>query len=95
MNTHQVDAWYDGLRERSHTRGKLGIGARLIALLSISLNVLLLYALIQLAVALPRIEGQRQAAIKGKEREAGSSRTGEMKIERAETKKGKKDGKRE
>ena len=71
-----------------------GIGTRLVVLLSGFLNVLLVYAFIQLAVALPSIERQRQTATQEKKREEGVKRAGELKIEAVDAKKAKKDGKR-
>lgn len=94
MNAHQVEAWYEGLKEQSDAGGASGIGARSVALLSGFLNLLLVYAFIQLAVALPGLEGQRPTAAQEKKREESSRRAGELKIESMDARKAKKDGKR-
>ena len=60
MNSHQVEAWYDGLGAEKAARD--GMGARSAGLLSALLNVLLVYAVVQLAVSLPSLDRQGQSA---------------------------------
>jgi hypothetical protein len=90
MNAHQIEAWYDGLG--SERAAKEGIGARSVAALSGFLNVLLVYALMQLTVSLPSLDGQRQTAVREKGREETAKRS--LRTEPFDAQKARKDGKR-
>jgi hypothetical protein len=90
MNAHQVEAWYDGLG--AQTEAKDGIGARSVGLLSGVLNVLLVYALVQLTVALPSLDRQRQTAAQERGREQAVKRN--LRVEPFDAQKARKDGKR-
>jgi hypothetical protein len=94
MNAHQVEAWYDGLKEGRDGSARNGIGGRLVVLFSGLLNVLLVYAVIQLAASLPSIERQSQTAMQEKKGEEGLKRAGEAKVEAVDAKKAKRDPKR-
>jgi hypothetical protein len=90
MNAHQVEAWYDGLG--ADREAKEGIGARSAGLLSGFLNVLLVYALLQLTVSLPSLDRQRQTA--AQERSRGETAKRNLRIEPFDAQKARKDGKR-
>lgn len=90
MNAVQVDAWYDGLGGDADKRK--GIGAHLAIYSSGLLNVLLVYAVVQLMVALPSLDRQRQTA---GERGADSfTRAGESSFSQEDARKARRDGKR-
>jgi hypothetical protein len=90
MNAHQVEAWYDGLgAERD---AKDGLGARSVGLLSGLLNVLLVYALVQLTVSLPTLDGQRQTPAQQVGREDTAKRS--LRAEPFDAQKARKDAKR-
>jgi hypothetical protein len=91
MNRVQVDAWYDGLG-RGGADGKRGIGGYLAIFSSGLLNVLLVYAVIQLAVALPSLDKQRQAA--GTRGMDSAKRAGEASTGQEEPRKARREGKR-
>ena len=90
MNAHQVDAWYDGLGAEKEARD--GLGVRSAGLLSGLLNVLLVYAFVQLAVSLPSLDRQRQTAAQERSREEAPKRN--LRVEPVDAQKARKDGKR-
>ena len=90
MNVHQVEAWYDGLGAEREARD--GVAARSAGLLSGLLNILLVYAVVQLAVSLPSLERQRQSAAPERTREEASKRN--SRIEPFDAQKARKDAKR-
>jgi hypothetical protein len=90
MNSHQVEAWYDGLGAEKAARD--GIGARSAGLLSGLLNVLLVYAFVQFAVSLPSFDRQRQTAAQERSRDEASKRN--LRVEPLDAQKARKDGKR-
>ena len=90
MNRYQVDAWYDGLgAERAPGDG---FGARSAGLLSGLLNVLLVYAVVQLAVSLPSLDRQGQSAARERAGEEASKRN--SRVEPYDAQKARKDAKR-
>jgi hypothetical protein len=90
MNAVQVDAWYDGLGGDGDKRK--GIGAHLAIYSSGLLNVLLIYAVIHLMIALPSLDRQRQTA--GKRGADSFMRAGESSFSQEEARKARRDGKR-
>jgi hypothetical protein len=90
MNAHQVEAWYDGLSADKGPRG--GIGARSAGWLSGLLNVLLVYAVVQLALSLPGLDRQRQTAAQDRSREEAAKRN--PRVAPIDAQKARKEGKR-